>query len=64
MKIKKTPRGTSVLVDEHAFTRDPKTGRKTFVTSYVDNNSKCLRELALSRFHDEMARSHLRECER
>jgi transposase len=56
-KSKNTPWGTSVLIDEHAFTRDPKTGRKTFVTSFVDNNRKCLRELAPSRFHDEMAAS-------
>lgn len=53
-KSRNTPWGNSVLIDEHAFTRDPKTGRKTFVTSFVDNNRKCLRELAPSRFHDEM----------
>ena len=49
-----TPWGKSILIDEHAFKRDPKTGRKTFVTSFVDNNRKCLRELAPSRFHDDM----------
>ena len=37
-KSRNTPWGNSVLIDEHAFTRDPKTGRKTFVTSFVDNN--------------------------
>lgn len=56
-KSRNTPWGSSILIDEHAFRRDPKTGRKTFVTSFVDNNRKCLRELAPSRFHDEMAAS-------
>jgi len=54
-KSKNTPWGNTVLIDEHAFKKDPKTGRKSFVTSFVDNNRKCLRELAPSRFHDEMA---------
>jgi len=54
-KSKNTPWGNSVLIDEHAFRRNPKTGRKTFVTSFVDNNRKCLRELAPSRDHFEMA---------
>ena len=53
-KSKNTPWGSTVLIDEHAFKKDPKTGRKSFVTSFVDNNRKCLRELAPSRFHDEM----------
>lgn len=50
-KSKNTPWGTTVLIDEHAFKKDPKTGRKSFVTSLVDNNRKCLRELACSRDH-------------
>ena len=54
-KSKNTPWGNTVLIDEHAFRRDPKTGRKTFVTSFVDNNRKSLRELAPSRDHFEMA---------
>jgi len=53
-KSKNTPWGSTVLIDEHAFKKDPKTGRKSFVTSFVDNNRKCLRELAPSRFHYEM----------
>lgn len=56
-KSKNTPWGNTVLIDEHAFKRDPKTGRKSFVTAFVDNNRKCLRELAPSRFHDEMVES-------
>lgn len=54
-KSKNTPWGNTVLIDEHAFKKDPKTGRKQFVTSFVDNNRKCLREIAPSRYHDEMA---------
>jgi transposase len=54
-KSKNTPWGNTALIDEHAFRRDPKTGRKNFVTSFVDNNRKCLRELAPSRDHIEMA---------
>ncbi|MBI99843.1 MAG: hypothetical protein CME67_01320 [Halobacteriovoraceae bacterium] len=56
-KSRNTPWGKTVLIDEHAFKKDPITGRKSFVTSFVDNNRKCLRELAPSRFHDEMFRS-------
>ena len=45
----------TVCIDEHAFSKDKKTGRKTFVTAFVDNNRKCLRELAPSRDHDDLA---------
>ena len=56
-KSRNTPWGNTVLIDEHAFRKDPKTGRKQFVTSFVDNSRKCLRELAPSRLHDEMKQS-------
>lgn len=52
-----TPWGNTVLIDEYAFRKDPKTGRKQFVTSFVDNSRKCLREIAPSRYHDEMTKS-------
>ena len=48
-KIKNTPWGNTVLIDEHSFSRDKKKGRKDFVTNFVDNNRKCVRELAPSR---------------
>lgn len=50
-KSKNTPWGNTVLIDEHAFKKDPKSGRKSFVTALVDNSRKCLRELACSRDH-------------
>ncbi len=48
-KSRNTPWGKSVLIDEHAFSRDKKKSIKYFVTGFVDNNRKCLRELASSR---------------
>lgn len=56
-KSKNTSWGKTILLDEHAFKKDPKTGRKQFVTSFVDNSRKCLRELAPSRCHEEMKAS-------
>ena len=48
-KTKNTPWGKSVGIDEHCFGRNNKNGRREFVTAFVDNNRKCLRELAPSR---------------
>jgi transposase len=56
-KSKNTPWVNTILIDEHAFKKDPKTGRKQFVTSFVDNARKCLREIAPSRYHGEMWQS-------
>lgn len=53
-KTKNTPWGKTVLLDEHAFSKNKKKGRKDFVTSFVDNNRKCLRELAPGRNHIDM----------
>lgn len=48
-KTKNTPWGNTVLIDEHAFKKSKKKARKQMVTSFVDNNRKCLRELAPSK---------------
>ena len=45
-KSMNTPWGKTVLMDEHGFRRHKKQSRKEFVTSFVDNNRKCLREVA------------------
>ncbi len=60
-KSRNTPWGKTVLIDEHAFSKNKKTSRKDFVTSFVDNNRKCLRELARGREHDSLdkAISHI-----
>ena len=56
-KSKNTPWGKSVLIDEHAFSKNKKTGRKDFVTCFVDNNRKCLREIAPSRDSGDLKES-------
>jgi transposase len=56
-KTRNTPWGKTVLMDEHGFYRDKKKSRKEFVTSFVDNNRKCIRELALGRDHGDLQRS-------
>lgn len=48
-KTKNTPWGKTVLIDEHGFKRNKKRSRKQMVTAFVDNNRKCLRELAPSK---------------
>lgn len=48
-KTKNTPWGRTVLIDEHGFKRNRKKSRKQMVTAFVDNNRKCLRELAPSK---------------
>ena len=56
-KVKNTPWGKTVLIDEHAFGKNPKTGRKEMVTSFVDNKRKCLREIAPSKNPDDIKRT-------
>lgn len=53
-KTKNTPWGKTVLIDEHGFMKNKAKRRKDFVTAFVDNNRKCLRELAPSRDHTDM----------
>lgn len=55
-KSKNTPWGKSVCIDEHGFKKN-KFGRKEFVTAFVDNNRKCLRELAPSRDEYDLSKS-------
>jgi transposase len=45
-KSRNTPWGKTICVDEHSFKKSKKGHRKEFVTAIVDNNRKCLRELA------------------
>ena len=56
-KTKNTPWGKTVCIDEHGFKRNQKRSRKEFVTAFVDNKKKCLRELALGRSHDDLVRA-------
>jgi transposase len=56
-KSKNTPWGKTVLIDEHGFKKNKKSSRKEFVTSFVDNGRKCLRELAPSRDHEDLRAS-------
>lgn len=56
-KSKNTPWGKSVLIDEHGFKKNKKSSRKGFVTAFVDNGRKCLRELAPSRSHSDLVKS-------
>jgi transposase len=56
-KTKNTPWGKTVLIDEHGFMKNKIKGRKDFVTAFVDNNRKCLRELAPSRDHADLEES-------
>jgi len=53
-KSRNTPWSKTVLIDEHAFGRNKKHKRKNFVTCLVDNNRKCLREMAPSRNHSDI----------
>jgi len=48
---------STVLIDEHAFGRNKKHNRKDFVTCFVDNNRKKLREMAPSRDYDDMKKA-------
>jgi transposase len=57
IKSKNTPWGKSVCIDEHAFTRNKKKAKKEFVTSFVDNSRKCLREVALGRNHFDLKKA-------
>jgi len=56
-KSKNTPWGKTVLIDEHGFMKNKTKDRKDFVTAFVDNNRKCLRELAPSRNHVDLENS-------
>jgi len=56
-KSRNTQWSPTVLIDEHSFGRNKKHRRKDFVTCFVDNNRKCLREMAPSRNFDDMKRS-------
>lgn len=56
-KSRNTPWSPTVLIDEHSFGRNKKNKRKDFVTCFVDNNRKTLREMAPSRDHDDMKKS-------
>jgi transposase len=56
-KSKNTPWGKSICIDEHAFTRNKKKSKKDFVTSFVDNSRKCLREVALGRNHFDLKKA-------
>lgn len=53
-KSRNTPWGKNVCIDEHAFVKLQKKQRKQMVVSFVDNNRKCLRELAPSKNHHDM----------
>ena len=48
-KTRNTPWGKTVLIDEHGFSRNQKKSRKEFVTCFVDNSRKILREMAYGR---------------
>lgn len=48
-KSRNTPWGKTVLIDEHGFKKNSKKFRKEMVTALVDNNRKCVRELAPSK---------------
>jgi len=55
-KSRNTSWSSTVLIDEHSFGRNKKNKRKDFVTCFVDNNRKILREMAPSRdYHDMKA---------
>lgn len=56
-KSKNTPWGKCVGIDEHGFKKNKVSGRKDLVTSFVDNNRKCLRELAPSREYTDLKQS-------
>lgn len=53
-KTNNTPWGRTVCIDEHAFKRNHRRSRKEFVTGFVDNKRKCLRELAFGQMHDDL----------
>ena len=53
-KSMNTPWSKTVCIDEHSFKKNKITGRKDFVTAFVDNNRKCLRELAYGRDHFDL----------
>ena len=56
-KTMNTPWGKTVLIDEHGFKKSKKSARKQMVTAFVDNNRKCLRELAPSKYHDDLKKT-------
>jgi len=56
-KSRNTQWSSTVLIDEHSFGRNKKYRRKDFVTCFVDNNRKCLREMAPSRDYNDMWKS-------
>jgi len=56
-KSRNTPWSKTICIDEHGFKRSKKNSRKEFVTSFVDNNRQCLRELAPSRNHHDLRAS-------
>jgi transposase len=53
-KSRNTPWGKTVCIDEHGFKRNQKKSRKEMVTSLVDNNRKCVREVAPSKNPDDI----------
>lgn len=56
-KSRNTPWGKSVCIDEHGLKRNKRKSNKKFVTSFVDNSRKCLREVALGRNHFDLIKS-------
>ena len=56
-KSRNAPWGKTLCIDEHAFKKNYKKQRKQMVTCFVDNNRKCLRELAPSKEHSDMKKS-------
>lgn len=56
-KSKNTPWSSTLLIDEHSFGKNKRYRRKDFVTCFVDNNRKCLREIAPSRDPEELRKS-------
>jgi transposase len=54
---KNTAWGPTVLIDEHSLGRNKKTGRREFVTCFIDNKRKCLREMALGRSFGDLTKA-------
>ncbi len=53
-KSRNAPWSKTVLIDEHAFGRNKKFRIKDFVTCFVDNPRRCLREMASGRNHTDL----------
>ena len=56
-KSKNTPWGKTVCIDEHGLKKSKGRGRKEFVTAFIDNNRKCVRELADGQFADDLKKA-------